>query len=151
MILKRISLTKGSATNLVEISDKSLSAVIVDPPYADNVQYSQLADFFYVWLKRTLGHFKPEWFSTYLSDKDQEAVVNISRHRKNGELSVSDAREKAQVFYQQLMTDFLKKSSHLTGYWCTYRYVHSQTARSLGCFIRILDFSWLHYYGNMAC
>ena len=59
----------------------SLAAVVVDPPYDDNVQYSELADFFYVWLKRTQGYRHPDWFATYLCDHDEEAVVNLSRFR----------------------------------------------------------------------
>ena len=50
-----VDFTQGSATSLIHLGDHSLDAVVVDPPYADNVQYSELADFFYVWLKRTQG------------------------------------------------------------------------------------------------
>jgi adenine-specific DNA methylase len=98
----------GSATNLPQIADKSITAVVVDPPYADNVQYSELADFFYVWLKRTQGHRRPEWFSTYLCDHDQEAVVCPVRHRQDDEpLKVAKAR--ANEFYQKLMTDVFRE------------------------------------------
>jgi len=108
-------LTLGTATNLPQYDDKSLTAVVVDPPYADNVQYSELADFFYVWLKRTQGHHHPEWFSTYLCEHDQEAVVNVSRFRedqKSGKKkgSAKEAREKAQAFYQGLMTEVFKEA-----------------------------------------
>jgi adenine-specific DNA methylase len=106
----------GSASGLPQFADCSVTAVVVDPPYADNVQYSELADFFYVWLKRTQGHRRPEWFSTYLCEHDQEAVVNISRHRANaGEKhtkgqkgkkanSTAEPRAAAHEFYQNLMT-----------------------------------------------
>lgn len=110
----------GSATNLPHINDGSITAVVVDPPYADNVQYSELADFFYVWLKRTQGHRRPEWFSTYLCEHDQEAVVNISRHREGGKAkrgardgSAKEAREKANAFYQQLMTEVFAECSRI--------------------------------------
>jgi len=107
-----VEINLGSATNLPHINDGSITAVVVDPPYADNVQYSELADFFYVWLKRTQGYRHPEWFSTYLCEHDQEAVVNINRHREGGKSkrgardgSAKEAREKANAFYQQLMTE----------------------------------------------
>ena len=100
-------LSLGSATSLPQIADQSITAVVVDPPYADNVQYSELADFFYVWLKRTQGHRRPEWFSTYLYEHDQEAVVNISRHRENG--TTAQARARAHAFYQGLMSDTFKE------------------------------------------
>jgi len=99
----------GSAVNLMEIGDKSITAVVVDPPYADNVQYSELADFFYVWLKRTQGHRRPEWFSTYLCDHDEEAVVNVSRWR-NGDQPSGEARKKANEFYQGMMYDIFKEA-----------------------------------------
>jgi len=96
----------GSATSLPQIADGSITAVVVDPPYADNVQYAELADFFYVWLKRTQGHRRPEWFSTYLCDQDQEAVVNVSRHRAYGagKKAAAAAKAQAQAFYQEMMT-----------------------------------------------
>lgn len=108
-----ITVTQGSAVNLLEVDDKSVDAVVIDPPYADNVQYSELADFFYVWLKRTQGHRCPEWFSTYLCDNSEEAVVNISRNRENGKLKASEAREKAHEFYQRIMTDTFKEARRI--------------------------------------
>ncbi len=100
-----IPFTQGSSTNLLHLDDQSVMAVVIDPPYADNVQYSELADFFYVWLKRTQGHRRPEWFSTYLCDHDEEAVVNISRHREDGKRTAGEARKEAQAFYQRLMAE----------------------------------------------
>ncbi len=102
------AVTLGSATNLPAMPDASIAAVVVDPPYDDNVQYSELADFFYVWLKRTQGHRRPEWFATYLCEHDQEAVVNVSRHRGPKE-KAKDAKEKAREFYRQLMTDTFRE------------------------------------------
>jgi putative DNA methylase len=107
---KPVTITQGSATNLVDIEDKSITAVVVDPPYADNVQYSELADFFYVWLKRTQGHRRPEWFSSYLCDRDQEAVVNISRFNNNDLMKTAEARKKSHEFYQKLMTDSFREA-----------------------------------------
>lgn len=113
-----VEISLGSATNLPELNDGSITAVVVDPPYAGNVQYSELADFFYVWLKRTQGHRRPEWFSTYLCDRDQEAVVNISRHRNAGakpakkgkrDGRTAEARAKAEAFYEKLMTDTFRE------------------------------------------
>jgi len=101
---------QGSATDLFEFDDKTVTAVIVDPPYADNVQYAELADFFYVWLKRTQGYRRPEWFSTYLCDHDEEAVVNISRHRKDGGRKAAEARKEAHAFYQRLIAETFEEA-----------------------------------------
>ena len=86
--------------------------MVVDPPYADNVQYSELADFFYVWLKRPQGYRRPEWFSLYLCDHTEEAVVNVSRHRKKDE-PVKKAREKAHFFYLKLMTESFREAKRI--------------------------------------
>lgn len=103
-----VEISLGSATSLPQFADRSVTAVVVDPPYADNVQYSELADFFYVWLKRTQGHRRPEWFSTYLCECDQEAVVNVSRHRDGGKTS-KEAKAAARAFYQRLMTESFRE------------------------------------------
>jgi adenine-specific DNA methylase len=49
--------------------------VFTDPPYYDNIPYSYLSDFFYVWLKRTVGHLYPELFATPLTPKKDEIVA----------------------------------------------------------------------------
>ena len=74
-----------SADNLAHISDKSLDAIVTDPPYYATIQYSELSDFFYVWQKRVLGDIFPELYLSELTDKDREAVANPSRFRNMGE------------------------------------------------------------------
>ena len=64
----------ASATDL-PFSDGFFDAVITDPPYYDNVPYSYLSDFFYVWLKRTIGSQIPDMFSTPLTPKTSEIVA----------------------------------------------------------------------------
>ncbi|WP_292591871.1 MULTISPECIES: DUF1156 domain-containing protein [unclassified Mesotoga] len=56
-------------------NDNYFDAVITDPPYYDNVPYSYLSDFFYVWLKRSVGDLYPELFSTSLTPKKNEIVA----------------------------------------------------------------------------
>lgn len=67
-------ITQSSATNLPH-PNNFFDAVFTDPPYYDNVPYSYLSDFFYVWLKRTLGDVYPELFSTPLTPKRNEIVA----------------------------------------------------------------------------
>ena len=95
---------QGSAASLVQLADESLDAVVVDPPYSDNVQYSELADFFYVWLKRSQGHRRPEWFSSLLCENDEEAVKNDARFRALSK-TTKGAASAAQNFYQAKMTE----------------------------------------------
>src|SRR5438093_12593215 len=63
-----------SATSL-EFPDEYFDAVFTDPPYYDNVPYSHLSDFFYVWLKRSIGWLYPELFTTPLTPKSEEIVA----------------------------------------------------------------------------
>lgn len=73
-IAKPAVVTQASATN-IPYPDNFFDAVFTDPPYYDNVPYSYLSDFFYVWLKRSIGHLYPELFSTPLSPKTLEIVA----------------------------------------------------------------------------
>jgi len=68
------SVTQSSATRL-PYPDNYFDAILTDPPYYDNVPYSYLSDFFYVWLKRTLGHVLPGLLSTPLTPKVNEIVT----------------------------------------------------------------------------
>jgi len=65
---------QASATEL-PFPDNYFNAVITDPPYYDNVPYSYLSDFFYVWLKRCIGDLYPDLFSTPLTPKSKEIVA----------------------------------------------------------------------------
>jgi len=58
------------------IPDKSVSCFFTDPPYYDAIKYADLSDFFYVWLKRTIGHLYPAFFKTNVTNKDEECIVN---------------------------------------------------------------------------
>ncbi len=74
-----ITITCGSGDSLSHIADRSVDAVVMDPPYYDNVMYAELSDFFYVWLKRTAGYVFPELFRRQLTDKEHEAVANPAK------------------------------------------------------------------------
>jgi adenine-specific DNA methylase len=65
---------QASATELPYPEDY-FDAVFTDPPYYDNVPYSYLSDFFYVWLKRSIGDLYPDLFSTPLTPKSKEIVA----------------------------------------------------------------------------
>ena len=51
-----------------------------DPPYYDNIGYSDLSDFFYVWLRRTLATIHPELFRRVVTPKREELVASPYRH-----------------------------------------------------------------------
>lgn len=55
-------------------------AISTDPPYYDNIGYSDLSDFFYVWLRRSLQRMHLGILSTVLVPKAEELVANPYRH-----------------------------------------------------------------------
>lgn len=66
--------------------------ISTDPPYYDNIGYSDLSDYFYVWLRRTLRNVHPGIFSTMLVPKAEELVANPYRHGD---------KESAEKFFEQ--------------------------------------------------
>jgi adenine-specific DNA methylase len=64
-------LRRGDATRLQQ-EPASITAIITDPPYYDAVPYADLSDFFYVWLRRTVGDLYQDIFLTPLTPKDSE-------------------------------------------------------------------------------
>ena len=91
-----VTITCKSGDSLDHLAAGSVDAVVMDPPYYDNVMYAELSDFFYVWLKRTAGRVFPELFRRRLTDKDAEAVANPARIRAaaagDGDGAASPAR-----------------------------------------------------------
>lgn len=87
--------TQSSATKL-SYPDSYFDAILTDPPYYDNVPYSHLSDFFYVWLKRSVGHLFPDLFSTPVSPKSQE-VVQDRKHSRSED-------PKTKAFFEKMLT-----------------------------------------------
>jgi adenine-specific DNA methylase len=67
-----------SSASALSFPDNYFDAVFTDPPYYDNVPYSVISDFFYVWLKRSVGNLYPELFSTPLTPKTDEIIDDLS-------------------------------------------------------------------------
>jgi putative DNA methylase len=63
-----------------KISSDSVPFVVsTDPPYYNNIEYSDLSDFFYVWLRRSLVEIWPELFRRLLTPKSEELVASNFR------------------------------------------------------------------------
>ena len=72
------TILNGSAANM-NLPDRTVDIICVDPPYYNNVQYAELSDFFYVWQKRTFRELYPDVFGRRLTNKQDEAVANPVR------------------------------------------------------------------------
>lgn len=68
------------------------AVISTDPPYYDNIGYSDLSDFFYVWLRRTFRTVHPDLFGTMLVPKAEELVANAYRH---------DGKRGARDFFEE--------------------------------------------------
>lgn len=88
------NVVRGSAFKTIW-SDESFDAIITDPPYYDSRSYSNLADHFYVWHKRSIGKIYSEHFTSQLTPKKNEAIA--AKYRHNG------SKEKADQAYENMM------------------------------------------------
>ena len=94
--------------------------ISTDPPYYDNIGYSDLSDFFYVWLRRSLRPIYPQLLSTLLVPKAQELVANPYRH---------GGADGAHQFFEQGFREVFRQAreSALTGYPITVYYAFKQS------------------------
>ena len=76
---RKVDLRCGSATE-ADLEPRSLDAVLTDPPYYDSVQYAELMDFCYVWLRRLVGA-ETEAFATRSTRNQNELTGNETEGR----------------------------------------------------------------------
>ena len=76
------------------LADARSPTISTDPPYYDNVPYSDIADYFYVWLRYSLQTVYPSLFSTLLTPKDREIVAFSYRFDGNQELAEQHFEER---------------------------------------------------------
>ncbi|MCY4442679.1 MAG: DUF1156 domain-containing protein [Deltaproteobacteria bacterium] len=107
-------------------TDITNAAISTDPPYFDAIGYADLADFFYIWLRRAMGNVHPDIFGTMLVPKDGDMTVALGRK----DVSRSDA---TQVFLERLYQAFGKvhlATSHTTPVSIYYAFKQTETATS---------------------
>lgn len=78
--------------------------ICTDPPYYDNIGYADLSDFFYVWLRRALGHAMPALFATLTTPKSEELVATPARH---------GGKKAAEAFFLHGMRDVMRRIADL--------------------------------------
>ena len=101
--------------------------VSMDPPYYDNIEYADLSDFFYVWLRRILRPYFSSLFATMGVPKDGELVATVHRH---------GSKRKAEAYFLNGMTEVMRQlvieshpGSPVTIY---YAFKQAETNSSLG-------------------
>jgi putative DNA methylase len=90
------------ATVALALVDKPL--ISTDPPYYDNIGYADLSDFFYMWLRRSLGSVYPDLFSTVLVPKARELVAAPYRFEGN--------KERADQFFEHGLKKAFDQMQH---------------------------------------
>lgn len=133
------TISQASASEL-PWPDNFFDAVLTDPPYYDNVPYGYISDFFYVWLKRTLGELYPDLFATPLTPKSEEIVAytngggaenakarfeemltqafrNVERVLKPGGVAVIVFAYPKTEAWEAVIGGLLKAGVYLTGSW----------------------------------
>ncbi len=63
----------------------SNAVISTDPPYYSNISYADLSDYFYVWMKQSVGDLFPDQFGTLLVPKAEELIAD--RYRQGSDAS----------------------------------------------------------------
>lgn len=81
-VLDRLTGSVRACAGQADAADRGYEGQLIstDPPYYDNIGYSDLSDFFYVWLRRSLQPIHPTILGTMLVPKAEELVANPYRH-----------------------------------------------------------------------
>ncbi|GAF84573.1 unnamed protein product, partial [marine sediment metagenome] len=126
-VLNSAALACVSSTELTSEGDASFDLVITDPPFGGLLHYSELADFFYVWLRLVLKDKYPDYFSAEYTPKTLEAVANRARQPGKDEESNKD---NADIFYQRLLTACWKEAHRVLklGGLLVFTFHHSEDA-----------------------
>ena len=73
--------------------------IATDPPYYDNIGYADLSDYFYAWLRRSLGTIYPDLMGTMVTPKSAELIADPTRH---------GSKEKAGQFFENGFTQVFR-------------------------------------------
>ena len=82
----------------------SAEASITDPPYYDSINYADLSDFFYVWLKRSIRPIHPDLLTLPLTPKRSQIVMNVYSS------SSSNVKTDRKAIARQVYVDGMEKS-----------------------------------------
>lgn len=124
-IERRVELLCGSSTE-IEPDPGSLDAVLTDPPYYANVQYAELMDFCYVWLRRLIKH---------------EECFKHSSTRNENELTGNDTMERGLIHFTDGLSSVFQNMARALkpGSPFAFTYHHNSLGAYLPLAVAILD------------
>ena len=102
-----------------QFDKKALTAVVTDPPYYDAIGYADCSDFFYVWLKRTLGDLYPLTFATPQTPKADECTAIKHHHH--------DSIEEAKRHFESKLTSIFDAIETQTSEVVSIMFAHQST------------------------
>ncbi len=114
---------QGSAyqQDATKLTNEKKFIISTDPPYYDNICYSDLSDYFYIWLRKCLLNTYPDLFKTMLVPKTDELVAFAYRHDKS--------KSKAKDFFEHGLNSFFTsaKQAHDSRFPLIIYYAFKQT------------------------
>ncbi len=101
-VLAGYTLSCGTSSDLAAVAFETADIVITDPPFSGLLHYSELSDFFYVWLRLYLKGKHPEQFGPEFTPKTMEAVSNKARQP-----------EDPDGFYKRILTQCWREAHRI--------------------------------------
>ncbi len=92
----------GSASDIDGWKTGTFDLVVTDPPFGGLLFYAELADFFYVWLRKVLRERYAEFFTAQYTPKTLEAISNPAQHPDD-----------ADEHYKRVLTASWREASRL--------------------------------------
>jgi putative DNA methylase len=92
----------SSASDLAHIDSGTVDLIVTDPPFGGLLHYSELSDYFYVWMRLLLKERYSSLFSSEYTPKTLEVVANRARHPDNPD-----------AFYARLLTECWKEGHRI--------------------------------------
>ncbi|MBX7052698.1 MAG: DUF1156 domain-containing protein [Flavobacteriales bacterium] len=112
-------LKNASSGEKEQFDEKYLTCVITDPPYYDAIAYADLSDFFYIWLKRTIGNIYQINFATPQTPKSDECTALKHHH--------SNSKEKAKTHFEKKLMTIFDAIEHQTTDLVSVMFAHQST------------------------
>ncbi len=97
---------QADARTVSGLAEPGAALLVTDPPYFGQINYADLSDYFYSWLRRALRRVHPDLFATLATPKTEELVANPVRH--NG--SMAAARQYFIDGFTEVFSSFQKAS-----------------------------------------
>ena len=114
-----VCFSNASSGEKSQFKHKELTAVVTDPPYYDAIAYADISDFFYVWMKKTIGRVYNINFSTPLTPKTDECTALKHHH--------NDDEAEAKKHFEHKLTQIFDAIEEQTSDVVSIMFAHQST------------------------